>query len=281
MSYRTLLVHVDNSDQCRARVAFAAAMAARLPAHLTGLYLPFRPENCTAAAPTSRRFAGDPLRPESDVRRLAYAERTFSDVCDRQALVAEWLAPQSDDSCREMRTRARYTDLVIVGQEDRNDPETSPSLAFVDSVVLNSGRPVLILPYAGAPPTTFENILLAWDGGREAARAMVDALPLLRAAKVVRITNVRRADGSISLGPIPGADIAIFAARHGVPVEVTPELGGNDVDIGERLLSRAADHNAQLIVMGAYGHSRMQEWVLGGVTRTMLERMRIPVMMSH
>lgn len=280
MTYRTLLVHVDNSRQCRARLELAVDLARRLPAHLTGIYLPFRPP----AFPDVTRSAGaglpPPPEPESDDKRLAHAEQMFRDICQRQGVSPEWLTPQYEENS-EIRTHARYADLVIVGQQDRNDPETSPAVGFVESAVLGGGRPVLILPYAGKLPKAFNNILLAWDGGREAARAAADAMPLLMAAKTVHVMHVGRGDRPDDLGPIPGLDIGMFFARHGVNVEVTPERGTTDISIAETLLSRAADMSIDLIVMGGYGHSRMQEWVLGGVTRTLLETMTVPVLMSH
>lgn len=280
MTYRTLLVHVDNSARCRARVELAADFAFRLPAHLTGIYLPFHPPGFPDVTGLAGAGLPPPPVPLSDPERLANAERLFMDVCRRQALSPEWLTPKYDET-REMRTHARYADLVIMGQEDVTDPESSPTVGFVASVVLGGGRPVLIVPYAGKLPKAFNNVLLAWDGGREAARAAVDAMPFLRAAKRVDVMHVSRGDRADGLGPIPGLDIGMFFARHGVQVNVTPERGANDVAVAEALLSRAADMNTDLIVMGGYGHSRMQEWVLGGVTRTMLESMTVPVLMSH
>ncbi|WP_338299958.1 universal stress protein [Pandoraea sputorum] len=280
MTFRTLLVHVDNSDRCRARVELAADFAYRFPAHLTGIYLPFHPPGFPDVTAMGGTGLPPPPAPESDPKRLAQAEQMFSEVCRRQDVSPEWITPRYEESS-EMRTHARYADLVIVGQEDRSDPESSPTIGFVASVVLGGGRPVLILPYAGKLPTAFNHILVAWDGGREAARAAADAMPFLRSAKAVDVMHVSRVARPDDLGPIPGMDIAMYFARHGVNVTVTPECRTNDVAIGEALLSRAADLNADLIVMGGYGHSRMQEWVLGGVTRTMLESMTIPVLMSH
>ena len=280
MTYRTLLVHVDNSQQCRARVELAVEFASRLPAHLTGIYLPFHPPGFPDVVDIAGAGLPPPPPPESDTQRLERAEQMFMEICRRQALSPEWITPSLDPN-REMQTHARYADLVIVGQEDRTDPETTPARGFVESVVLAGGRPVLILPYAGKLPRSFDNILLAWDGGREAARAAADAMPLLCAAKAVHVMHVNRGDRTDALGPIPGLDIGLFFARHGVHVEVTPERGANDIAVGDDLLSRAADMSIDLIVMGGYGHSRVQEWVLGGVTRKLLETMTVPVLMSH
>lgn len=280
MSYRTLLVHVDNSHQSIGRIEFAADLACRLSAHLTGIYLPFHPPGFPDVTRSGGTGLPPPPAPDSDAHRLAQAEKQFTEITGRRGLTAEWLTPQYDENY-EMRTHARYADLVIVGQDERGDAETSPVSGFVESVVLAGGRPVLILPYAGKVQKAFERILLAWDGSREAARAAADAMPFLQTAKTVRVVHVSHGRRSSSLGPIPGMDIATFFARHGVNVEVSAERAVDDIDVGDVLISCAADMNIDLLVMGGYGHSRLQEWALGGVTRTVLESMTVPVLMSH
>jgi nucleotide-binding universal stress UspA family protein len=141
-----------------------------------------------------------------------------------------------------------------------------------------AGRPVLVVPYIGPSGTLGKRVLLAWNATREATRAATDALPFLQAADEVLVVLVK--PHSISHGEVPGADIGLYLARHGVHVKVET-IEGVDIDAGNLLLSRAADLSSDLIVMGAYGHSRFSELVLGGVTRTMFESMTVPVLMSH
>ena len=143
--------------------------------------------------------------------------------------------------------------------------------------MLAAGRPVLILPSAGSFPTIGKRILIAWSLSREATRAVTDADPLLRLADTVHVMAVMRRDEH---GDVPGADIGLYLARHGVRVQVKSDQGA-EIDVGNELLSRAADLDADLIVMGGYGHSRLKEWVLGGATRTILASMTAPVLMSH
>ena len=145
-------------------------------------------------------------------------------------------------------------------------------------MVLAAGRPALVIPYIGAGETLGERVLVAWDGGREAARAVNDALPLLERAASVGVLVINPSRGGH--GEQPGADIALHLARHGISVDAE-HLEARDISTGNALLSRLADQNIDVLVMGAYGHSRLREMVLGGVTRQVFQSMTVPVLMSH
>jgi nucleotide-binding universal stress UspA family protein len=138
----------------------------------------------------------------------------------------------------------------------------------------------LVVPYAGRFERIGERVLVAWNASREAARAVSDSLPLLSRAKSVTVMAVNPKSGPNAHGDVPGADIALFLARHGIKTEAT-QVFADDVDIGDMLLSRAADLGTDLLVMGAYGRSRLTELMLGGATRQILSEMTIPVLMSH
>jgi nucleotide-binding universal stress UspA family protein len=175
---------------------------------------------------------------------------------------------------------ARYCDLTVLTQVDPDEP-ASAAVLLPQDVLLQSGRPVLVLPYAGdwtlAPAA---RILVGWNASREAARAMHDALPLLKAASSVEVVVFATPeDVGLDHGQLPGADIGLWLARHGVAVEA--KYIPAKVGAGEALLSHAADMSADLIVAGGYGHSRWREAVLGGVTRTLLGSSPIPVLLSH
>ncbi|MEO5784147.1 MAG: universal stress protein [Casimicrobiaceae bacterium] len=149
------------------------------------------------------------------------------------------------------------------------------------TVMLSSGRPLLIVPMIGAQPVLGDNVLVAWDGGREAARAVADALPLLQRAKRVTVIVVDADGGLRSRGPAAESPLVAWHHRHDVNAEVH-RYDAPDIPIGEWLLSRAADGGSDLVVMGGYGYTRrVRELVLGGVTRTMLQSMTVPVLMSH
>jgi nucleotide-binding universal stress UspA family protein len=146
--------------------------------------------------------------------------------------------------------------------------------------VLEVGRPVLVVPSVGQFPTLGQRVLVAWNASREATRAVHDALPLLRRSRRTQVVVINPQGGAGGHGDIPGADIGLHLSRHGVNA-VCERISADDVETGALLLSRAADEGADLIVMGAYGHSRLSELVLGGATRHILRHMTVPVLLSH
>ena len=174
---------------------------------------------------------------------------------------------------------ARYADLVVPGQVD---PDQPPYVGhhLPEEVVLSAGRPALIEPYDWALETLGDRVLIAWDASREAARAVSDALPILERAGSVLVASVNPKQTPLGHGELPGADIALHLARHGIDVEVR-SIEVDQMEIGEALLSFAADAARDLLVMGAYAHSRLRELVLGGATRTVLGRTTLPVLMAH
>ncbi|MGF6920605.1 universal stress protein [Paraburkholderia sp. 40] len=143
---------------------------------------------------------------------------------------------------------------------------------------MGSGRPAIVLPYAGPIRSQMDNVMIAWDGGRESARAATNALPLIRRASFVTIMKVQRHS---HYGEPTGIDVAAWLARHGIEASftATPKVSG--VDTGAMLLNALADRHIDLLVMGAYGHMRAQERLLGGVTRNVLRSMTVPLLMSH
>lgn len=181
--------------------------------------------------------------------------------------VDEW---RTISSAREVGRHARYADLTIVGQVAPGAPD------HLADTLMKIGRPLLAVPRHGRYPRVGSRVLVAWNGSREATRAVFDAMPLLASASVVTVMTMdAEADEHL-----PGSDIGLALARHGVAVEVQHStLGG--IDAGNALLSRAADQGADLLVMGAFGHSPLREKVLGGATRHILDHMTVPVFLSH
>ncbi|KWO72392.1 universal stress protein, partial [Burkholderia stagnalis] len=175
---------------------------------------------------------------------------------------------------------ARHADLLVLGQTDPRDRTTFIAHHFVEDVLMGSGRPAIVVPYAGRVRKLGENILVAWDGGREAARAVADALPLLTRARSVNVETVARKRPDPDETPA-GVDVAAYLERHGVRSSFSTTPREPDIGSGATLLNRASDLHADLLVMGAYSHTRMHERVLGGATRTVLKSMTVPVLMSH
>ncbi|MDA1118758.1 MAG: universal stress protein [Proteobacteria bacterium] len=277
MTYKTILVHLDNRPRCAERVNLAFGLAARFDAHLIGLYAPGEPYipsyALAEAGPTVREML-DQRRAES----ASQAQARFRDATRKHGdTSAEWRASDGDADTA-VRQSARYADLVVAGQPEAADEGGLRGLA--DELALSAGRPVLFVPYAGRFAALGKRVLIAWDAGREAARAVTDALPFLQRAEAVEVAAFDPERGRRGHGEQPGADIALYLARHGVKVTVHQQSGAG-YEVGGQILSRAADASADLIVMGAYGHSRVRELVLGGATRSMLEAMTVPVLMSH
>lgn len=171
---------------------------------------------------------------------------------------------------------ARRFDLVVVGQ---STPEGSGAEALIiEAALFESGRPVIVVPYIQKAGLALDQVMVCWDGSRTAARAIADAVPILCRAKAVELVMVM--NDRVAPSTLPGVDMARHLARHGLKVEVK-RIGAGDLDTPNTLLSHAADISADFIVMGGYGHSRLREFVLGGVTRTLLNSMTVPVLMSH
>ena len=277
MSYKTILVHVDDTSRTPARIKLASELAIKLDAHLMGI----------ADTGVSRFIYQDGNINGVDPSLLSHLEylreRATQNIADFKKQVDQ-LGVHSfegditqDDAFGGINMRARYCDLVVVGQTNPEESSAAVMDDFPEYMILNSGRPVLIVPYAGQFADIGKRPLVAWDGSRAATRAITDAIPFLRAADLVHVAIIN--PKTDQHGDQPGADLAAYLARHGVKLEVS--VNRTKLDIGNALLSKAADLDADLIVMGGYGHSRFREMIMGGATRGILESMTIPVLMSH
>jgi nucleotide-binding universal stress UspA family protein len=203
--------------------------------------------------------------------------RAFERHCEAAGVASFESRVVVDEAVDAVVRHGRCSDLVVVGQRDRDAPVEGVAFDFPQQVLLHAGVPVLVVPHAGSGPTLGQRVVVAWKDRPEAARAVRDALPLLRTAERVVLCAV--AEGSAQAPADDGADTVVpWLATHGIRVETHLEAPG---DVGDRILTRAADCNADLIVSGGYGHSRLREWVLGGATRALLEHMTVPVLFSH
>lgn len=278
MSFKTIVVHCDGGTTAPRRLEVATDLAARFGACLVGVHAkpPFESpvfmEGGFDVAPLL-----DAYEQGAEAERVA-ARSAYDKALKGKALSTEWRS--IDGQVGDVLTvSARYADLVVVGQAEPDGTSFTPA-RLPEAVALASGRPVLAVPYVGVEKTIGGTVMLCWNASRESARAASDALPFLRSAKKVIVLVVEpRATGS-GHGQEPGADVATWLVRHGVHVVVQRDVAP-DADVGNIILSRAADQDVDLIVMGIYGHSRMREMVLGGVSRTMLKTMTVPVLMSH
>jgi nucleotide-binding universal stress UspA family protein len=286
MSFKEILLHVDNARNHEMRIDLAVALTRRHEAHLVGLagYEPMPVLGLSTASTGSYLDVQtmDMLQQQERDRALEGASdegERFRATAERAGISYEWRIVEGE-LAHLVTHHARYADLVILGQSAPDEPAPGSAGHLGESVLLGAGRPVLMVPYAGRFEQVGERVLVMWNATREASRALHDAMPLLRTASEVKVLTVVEAgdegDGSQS----PAIDITHHLARHGVAATATTTVA-EDIDIGDLILSRAADFGSDLIVMGGYGHSPLREWALGGATRSLLQHMTVPVLLSH
>lgn len=269
---RTILLHLDSSVRTPERIKLARQLADDFEAEVIG-------QPCLLTALVSYPFAIEgaaatiALMEDLDQEAIEKMRSTFRQLVGESERL-RWAEPLADGPWGFAR-RALYTDLMILGQRDADDPAAVQLPAdFVSSVLLESGRPALVLPYAGAIGPVGRNVLVAWKETREAARALSAALPWLQRARHVHGVCFGRATDA------PLRSLQGYLRVHGV--DITVHAGGPEGnDVGSHLLSMAADVGADLLVMGCYGHRRAREWVLGGASHTVLASMTLPVLLSH
>jgi nucleotide-binding universal stress UspA family protein len=273
-----LVVFVDGQTDPTGILEFAGVLAQEYDAHLTGVFM--RPAPAVTPPEMFARGEGIPSVIEA---RQAEVEETeaehrarFDDIVRRYAIGWEWRSEPYFSS--DAAVHARYADLVVVARPDPAGQTAGPP-GLVEALVLTSGRPVIVLP-PRSTASRVRRILVGWDAGRAAVRAVADALPLLVRAAAVEVLVIDPARRRAGHGQEPGADIARYLARHRAKVEVR-RLSSGDEDVGRALLSQAAAFGADLLVMGAYGHARLNELIFGGVTRTVLHEADVPVLMSR
>jgi len=278
MALKDLLVYVDNSKANAKRVDAAIRLASEHGAHLTGLYV--TPDDSGAPLWSEAHTPPEILEAQRKAvrERREEAEQGFKDAVERAGVSSEWRSAEGN-IIDTLSLHARYADLVVIGQADTSD-HLSLGQRNVEQIILDIGRPVLVVPYIGAPQTIGQRVIVAWNVSREAIRAIHDAMPLLERAQAVQVLSINPPRGRAGDGDIPGADISLHLARHGIKAEAS-HTEADDIAVGEVLLSRVSDQNSDLIVMGAYGHSRYRELVLGGATRQILTSMTVPVLMAR
>jgi nucleotide-binding universal stress UspA family protein len=284
MGYKEILVTVGTGPAGSERLDLAAALAERFEAHLIGLHTALTPLAPAAGGYFERfdRSLLDPLYREFSeglVEREQTARSLFSEVAAKRRLAAEWRTSAGYPS-EDAALHGRYVDLVILGQTDPDNIEEALVSPSPEEVALAVGRPVLVVPYAGQFQECGRRVLVAWNASRAATRAINDAMPLLAGAEAVTVLSVDPTEDGRAHGDVPGMDIAVHLARHGVKADVESTASGG-IGVGNALLSRASDIGADLLVMGAYGHSRLREMILGGATREVLDHVSLPVLMAH
>lgn len=276
MTLSDILVHIDETPAALARLGYAMEIARQHDAHLTAMYVIDVPMPAVSEFDAAAMAMLVAQQREIAAAEAARAQTWVTETFRREQLRGGWLQVEGRVA-QQMMQQARLADIVILSQPDPHD-DLLETRELVEAVLFGSGRPLLLVPRADHCLATTERILLGWNGSREAARAVHDALPLLARATSVTVF-VSRPHGQRH-HDLAVAGIAAHLARHGLAVEV--ERGDyDDESVGEMLLERATEMGADLIVVGGYGHARLRERLFGGVTRHLLRHMSLPVLFSH
>lgn len=280
MTYKTILVHCNDARLVRSLLAPAVTLAEKFQAHLIGL---------SVAPPisvmTPGAFAAPPMIDDS--RRQLYhlqnpaLRSAFEDTTRGGTFTAEWRDADAGPFgvADVVLEHGRAADLIVASRTDPDWPARE-WLDVSDRLAIDSGRPILIVPNAETRERVGTRVLVAWNGGREAARAVFDALPVLRDSEATKVIWVKQqSENGFAQSP-PSNDICVPLARHGVKCDRTEQVLLQS-GVGETLMACAKDFGADLVVMGCYGHSRFREFVFGGASRHFLTKSSLPMLMSH
>ena len=279
MSFKDIIVYVDGTEVSKARMRFAVSFAKAKNAYLIGVG--FAPKALLPLYGADVAFADMSGVLEGVKAQGEDALEQFKSYAADAGIAAEERLMQgtSEEFPHDFAAAARLVDLTILGQPRDGDPLIG-QYALVERCLFASGRPVMIVP-AEPEKTDFDGtIVAAWDGSAEAARSFNDALGFFKSAARVILVVAISDDAHEGTEP-PTDGMVAHLGRHGVDVEVARVTTNEGDDIGRLLLSQAKNVQADMIVMGAFHHSRWREFILGGVTLTMLEEATIPLFMAH
>ncbi|MEN5157398.1 universal stress protein [Achromobacter spanius] len=277
--YRRITVHLDHGFDCTRRTALALGLAKRHKAELVGVY--------ASSAPPQYYYGESVMMSRTlnimknlQAQNRGAVENAFLEAAAAADVPAAVRAGESSPSAT-VALHGRASDLIIVSQQNRDDVEAAHENEFVEQTLLTAGRPVMVLPSSGDFPVVGDRVLLCWDGSREAARALADAAPLLQGASHVVVLTMDEGAATRNVESIPFEDLATYCVAHGIPAPDHVRRDIKGVGVGSTILNAAADYSADLIVMGAYGHSKFREWAMGGATASILRSMTVPIMFSH
>jgi nucleotide-binding universal stress UspA family protein len=278
MTYKTIVAHLHDAASAERVLLSASSLARKFGAHLIGIHAS---PGMVYAPPMGGGGQVISRVQEYDRKVSAELTATFETVTKGQGFVAELrlLRPRdTDDLGAHVLEQSRPCDLIVASQRE-GLWEMSRILDFPERLVIESGRPVFLVPLAGHSAEA-DHIMIAWNGKREAARATFDSLPLLKAARRVTVLAIEQTDADVVSQPMPDTSIAAALARHDVNVTLKT-MRADKGSIGNAIAEAVRVERADVLVMGAYGHSRMREFVFGGATRHMLKHMPIPVLLAH
>jgi len=274
---KDIIVNLTPDAETDPACRYAISLAETFNAHITGVAFAYDP----AWPPSIMDVAGIDIYQTIKEERQKQANEAvarFEQAAKRSQLSVESVLIDASlvGSTDAFANLARTYDLAVIKQTDPDRPDFGQDI--VETTLFNSGRPTLVVPYIQKDGFSVDRVICCWDGSRAAARAVGDSLPLLRKAKRVSVLTI--ATGKFDEKDVAGADLATHLARHNINSELV-RLPAADIDVANAILSYAADTDANMIVMGGFGHSRLRDFVLGGATRGLLESMTVPTLMSH
>ena len=282
MSFKTVLVHLDHRAQAEHLLKAAVRLAAQHQAHLIGTYImhPVEPYAGQVGDISISVEIAQLLLKEQKARATELAA-LFEATTKEQDFIAEWRFIEDNQNAvvNTLLEQGRAADLIMVSGEI-HDRSTSVTNTGIAPVIMSSSRPALLIPETYTDKSLGEFVLVAWDGSREASRAVFDSLPLLKCASTVWLHRINSNDESKGHGDDITKDLADSLSRHGIDLELSFSQC-NARKVGEELLKVAGDRGADCMVMGGYGHSRMHSILLGGATRYVLQNATIPLFLSH
>ena len=278
MGFKDILIHFDSTPASGARLRLGLALARRFGSRICGVHVVPDPDVPPYFKPSAVKHIADIYR--KNAREAAVrAEIKFRAATKNIDIMTVWES-FGGDMAQLLAERARFADLLLVGQFDSENPPKLSAFSLPEKVVVEAGTPVLVVPTRGTHDDAGRHILVTWDGSREAARAVRDAMPLLQAAEHVSLIAIDPdSQGHVHL-PAAVGSLEAHLALHDVSVQKR-EVASAEAGITDVLLRQAAELGADLLVMGAYGHPRLLEFMLGGTTQTLLEKTPIPILMSH
>lgn len=288
MKLQDLIIVFDRPDRPGQASPLAQQIATANDAHLTGFCplqllmpsdalfmaagmfhpLPYPPEN-------------EPSRSYEQTRMAAHElGQSFLAESERNGLRASWQVDE-EPLPAALVARAQESDLIVLNQPDPESGGASRLWQLVEDVLFGAGRPILMVPYTGRFDVVGRNVLVGWDGSRAATRAIHDSLPLLRCTERVTLLTIEQPRSVRPDSLPPGTGMAEHLARHNLRISLARTVRAGSASDTDIILNHAADTGADLLVVGAYGHSRAREILLGGVTRALVDHATIPVLMSH
>jgi len=279
MEFKNILVHLDHSSGCNNRLQTAFELAREFDAGVTGLFVV---PDYVVPSYVEAQISVDVITDvtEKALARAAETMATYQKLADDAGISMQGQVMEGQ-VIPILREHSKYSDLLLLGQDQPEDPDNA-SYGLADSLLFEGACACMVVPHSGKLSTPGKRILLTWNASRESARALREAMPLLSRAETVVVLSSEPDDGdsSTASGHPHARELARFLESHGIEA-ISSGISDPDISASEAIIGQAADMNADLIVMGAYGHTRLREIILGGVTRDLLKQPPVPLLLAH